>query len=126
MRASFGVRGANIPAVLRALVACGWFGIQTWIGGQAIYSMMKIIWPAAAKSPSGAWICGFTSNPFRNLGNASEKALLAVEFYRGPPGDLDRRRVEAGKLGPPHHRDLGRDRRASPMRTSVPISSPLA
>jgi len=34
VRASFGVRGANIPAVLRALVACGWFGIQTWIGGQ--------------------------------------------------------------------------------------------
>jgi NCS1 family nucleobase:cation symporter-1 len=35
VRASFGVRGANLPAVLRALVACGWFGIQTWIGGQA-------------------------------------------------------------------------------------------
>src|SRR5262245_22847823 len=37
VRASFGVRGANIPAVLRALVACGWFGIQCWIGGQAIF-----------------------------------------------------------------------------------------
>ena len=49
VRASFGVRGANIPAVLRALVACGWFGIQTWIGGQAIYSMLKILWPAAAQ-----------------------------------------------------------------------------
>ncbi|MET7438750.1 NCS1 family nucleobase:cation symporter-1 [Streptomyces sp. NPDC004082] len=36
-RASFGVRGANLPAVVRALVACGWFGIQTWIGGEAIY-----------------------------------------------------------------------------------------
>ena len=35
-RASFGVLGANIPAILRALVACGWFGIQTWIGGEAI------------------------------------------------------------------------------------------
>ena len=32
-RASFGVKGANIPAMLRAIVACGWFGIQTWIGG---------------------------------------------------------------------------------------------
>ena len=39
VRASFGVRGANVPAVLRALVACGWFGIQSWIGGQAMYSM---------------------------------------------------------------------------------------
>ena len=39
VRSSFGVKGANLPAVLRALVACGWFGIQTWIGGQAIASM---------------------------------------------------------------------------------------
>lgn len=45
VRASFGVRGANLPAVLRALVACGWFGIQTWIGGQAIHSMLKILVP---------------------------------------------------------------------------------
>jgi NCS1 family nucleobase:cation symporter-1 len=43
VRASFGVRGANLPAVLRALVACGWFGIQTWIGGQAIHSMLEIL-----------------------------------------------------------------------------------
>jgi hypothetical protein len=35
-RASFGTKGANIPAILRAIVACGWFGIQTWIGGTAI------------------------------------------------------------------------------------------
>ena len=59
VRASFGVRGANIPAVLRALVACGWFGIQTWIGGQAIYSMLKIMWPATAAMPAGIWICFF-------------------------------------------------------------------
>jgi NCS1 family nucleobase:cation symporter-1 len=45
VRASFGVRGANVPAVLRALVACGWFGIQTWIGGQAIFAMLSILWP---------------------------------------------------------------------------------
>jgi nucleobase:cation symporter-1, NCS1 family len=59
VRASFGVRGANIPAVLRALVACGWFGIQTWIGGQAIYTMLKILWPSAAALAGGAWICFF-------------------------------------------------------------------
>jgi len=59
VRASFGVRGANIPAVLRALVACGWFGIQTWIGGQAIYAMLVIVWPAARSSSSGLWICFF-------------------------------------------------------------------
>ncbi len=38
-RASFGTLGANVPALLRALVACGWFGIQTWIGGDAIYKI---------------------------------------------------------------------------------------
>ena len=62
VRASFGVRGANVPAVLRALVACGWFGIQTWIGGQAIYSMLGSSGPprqiqraarGSASSPSG-------------------------------------------------------------------------
>src|ERR1043166_9378689 len=39
-RASFGILGANVPAILRALVACGWFGIQTWIGGEAINAML--------------------------------------------------------------------------------------
>ena len=58
-RASFGVKGANIPAVLRALVACGWFGIQCWIGGQAIYSMLVVLWPAAVHFAAGIWICFF-------------------------------------------------------------------
>src|ERR1700750_768615 len=44
-RAPLGVRGANVPAVLRAIVACGWFGIQAWIGGQAIYAMLGIVYP---------------------------------------------------------------------------------
>ncbi len=59
VRASFGVRGANVPAVLRALVACGWFGIQAWIGGQAIFSMLRILWPGAASFPGSGWICFF-------------------------------------------------------------------
>jgi nucleobase:cation symporter-1, NCS1 family len=45
-RASFGVRGANIPAMLRAIVACGWFGIQTWIGGLALNALLTAAWPA--------------------------------------------------------------------------------
>jgi NCS1 family nucleobase:cation symporter-1 len=53
------VRGANIPAILRALVACGWFGIQAWIGGQAIYSMLRIVWPGAANLSGSNWICFF-------------------------------------------------------------------
>ena len=45
-RASFGTLGANIPAMLRAIVACGWFGIQTWIGGFALYQMMRLWFPS--------------------------------------------------------------------------------
>jgi NCS1 family nucleobase:cation symporter-1 len=44
-RASFGVRGANVAAMLRAIVACGWFGIQTWIGGLALDALLKAAWP---------------------------------------------------------------------------------
>ena len=50
-RASFGLLGANIPAILRGLVACGWFGIQTWIGGWAIYKLFEAIWPGIATLP---------------------------------------------------------------------------
>ncbi|WP_338406933.1 NCS1 family nucleobase:cation symporter-1 [uncultured Flavobacterium sp.] len=50
-RASFGTKGANIPALLRAIVACGWFGIQTWIGGFAIYQMMRLWIPSIETLP---------------------------------------------------------------------------
>ncbi len=45
-RASFGTKGANIPAMLRAVVACGWFGIQTWIGGASLYNLLRAWIPA--------------------------------------------------------------------------------
>jgi len=51
LRSSFGTRGANLAALLRGLVACGWFGIQTWLGGAAIYGLCAILFgfdPAAA------------------------------------------------------------------------------
>ena len=51
-RASFGTKGANIPAILRALVACGWFGIQTWIGGSAIYKILNEFYPSLSSSPT--------------------------------------------------------------------------
>jgi nucleobase:cation symporter-1, NCS1 family len=50
-RASFGTTGANIPALLRAIVACGWFGIQTWIGGFAIYQMLVLWFPSLGTLP---------------------------------------------------------------------------
>jgi NCS1 family nucleobase:cation symporter-1 len=53
-RASFGTLGANVPALLRALVACGWFGIQTWIGGDAIYKILAVFFPSlSAGHPLG-------------------------------------------------------------------------
>jgi len=44
-RASYGTVGSNLPALMRALVACGWFGIQAWIGGQALNVLFRSIWP---------------------------------------------------------------------------------
>jgi NCS1 family nucleobase:cation symporter-1 len=55
IRAPFGVRGANLPAILRAVVACGWFGIQSWIGGTAIHSMLAVIWPSFAARDGVLW-----------------------------------------------------------------------
>ncbi|WP_020598644.1 NCS1 family nucleobase:cation symporter-1 [Spirosoma panaciterrae] len=66
-RASFGTRGANIPALLRAIVACGWFGIQTWLGGFSVYQMLRLwipsletlpqIFPASFGLQTGPAIC---------------------------------------------------------------------
>ena len=94
-RASFGVRGANIPAMLRAIVACGWFGIQTWIGGFAIYQMMKLwapslttlpqIFPTSFGLQTGPAICFFAFwllNMFVvYLGVESIKKLLVFKAF---------------------------------------------
>lgn len=53
-RASFGTLGANVPAILRALVACGWFGIQAWIGGDAIYKIVITIFQVTP-APADNW-----------------------------------------------------------------------
>ncbi len=55
-RAAFGVRGANVPSLLRALVACGWFGIQTWVGAGAIHTLMNAVSGGALTSPPVAWL----------------------------------------------------------------------
>ncbi len=56
-RASFGVLGANVAAVLRALVACGWFGIQAWIGGEAISTLLATLAPSWGQFPHRTAIC---------------------------------------------------------------------
>lgn len=59
-RASFGVFGANVPAMLRAIVACGWFGIQTWLGGVSLYTLwMVMVGEAPAEQLSTGHFVGF-------------------------------------------------------------------
>jgi NCS1 family nucleobase:cation symporter-1 len=55
-RAAYGTLGSNVPALMRALVACGWFGIQAWIGGEALNTFFKAIipgWPTLLGGPVG-------------------------------------------------------------------------
>jgi NCS1 family nucleobase:cation symporter-1 len=62
-RASFGTTGANVPAVLRAIVACGWFGIQTFIGGEAVQTFIEALWPGFASSGGGPTVLAGLSVP---------------------------------------------------------------
>ncbi|MBX3213736.1 MAG: NCS1 family nucleobase:cation symporter-1 [Labilithrix sp.] len=62
-RASYGVFGANVPAIMRALVACGWFGINAWIGGQALQTFFRSLWPGwqtalGPMSSDASWVFG--------------------------------------------------------------------
>jgi nucleobase:cation symporter-1, NCS1 family len=69
-RAAFGLRGANVPAVLRALVACGWFGIQTWIGGQCLHTLI------------GAWAPGWDSGvKIEGLGITAGQLACFLAFW---------------------------------------------
>jgi NCS1 family nucleobase:cation symporter-1 len=65
LRLNFGVDGAIIAALLRGLVACGWFGIQTWIGGAAIYQLLLVIAPGLSGS---AWLGDFIGLNIVQLG----------------------------------------------------------
>lgn len=59
-RASFGTSGANLAAVLRAIVACGWFGIQTFIGGEAAKTLLEALWPSYGHIAEGTTLLGLT------------------------------------------------------------------
>jgi nucleobase:cation symporter-1, NCS1 family len=58
-RASFGTKGANVPAILRAIVACGWFGIQTWIGGEALDALFGVMWHGWTDFRFHLWLAFF-------------------------------------------------------------------
>jgi NCS1 family nucleobase:cation symporter-1 len=56
VRTSFGVKGAKLPAFMRAVIACGWFGIQCWVGGSAIYAVGNIVTGGALVGAKMGWI----------------------------------------------------------------------
>jgi nucleobase:cation symporter-1, NCS1 family len=58
-RSSFGTVGANIPALLRAVVACGWFGINTYFGGEGVSAVIAAIWPGWETLGGGVAIAGY-------------------------------------------------------------------
>jgi NCS1 family nucleobase:cation symporter-1 len=65
VRATFGVSGAHVPAIARALVACGWFGIQSWIGGWAIYTTLGAVgWIDVAADVNNLPVLGITALQF--------------------------------------------------------------
>lgn len=70
LRASFGTIGARLPGLLRGLVACGWFGIQTWVGGFAIYQILNAI--------SGA---SFVGDPLPFIGIDLAQLLSFLTFW---------------------------------------------
>jgi len=80
-RASFGVLGANIPAVLRALVACGWFGIQTWIGGEAINALVIALAPRWRDFAFGPALC-FAAFWLLNLA-VIVRGINTIRFLQG-------------------------------------------
>jgi NCS1 family nucleobase:cation symporter-1 len=59
LRASFGIIGSNVPSLVRALVACGWFGVQTLFGGIAIHLLLSAIFPAWAALGGTGEVIGF-------------------------------------------------------------------
>jgi len=70
-RSSFGTAGANIPAVLRAIVACGWFGIQTYLGGEAVRTFLEATWPGF----------GALGGDFKMMGLSVPSAITFALFW---------------------------------------------
>ncbi|MDH5760687.1 MAG: NCS1 family nucleobase:cation symporter-1 [Gemmatimonadota bacterium] len=58
-RAAFGPVGAHVPSILRSVVACGWFGIQTWIGGLAVTAALGMVWPGWLEVGGGWSFMGY-------------------------------------------------------------------
>jgi len=80
-RASFGINGAHVPSLMRALVACGWFGIQTWVGGSAIFQLLDVIVSAPLAAMPDLPLLGITA--VETLCFLGFWALQVVIIHRG-------------------------------------------
>lgn len=80
-RASFGINGAHIPSLLRALVACGWFGIQTWVGGAAIFQLLNVAFGADLSALADLPVLGINAVEFACF--LGFWALQVVIIHRG-------------------------------------------
>ena len=93
LRSSFGLYGSNVPCMIRAIVACGWFGVQTLFGGIACHLLLSAIFPAWAALGSVGEVIGFFmfwalnlyvvikgANSIKKLENWSAPMLLTVGF----------------------------------------------
>ena len=98
VRSSFGIRGANVAAMARALVACGWFGIQTWIGALAIDALMATLWSGWADvgAPQGDRVRGLLADPAGDHPARDRGHPLARAHRRAA---ADRRQPRAADLG---------------------------
>jgi NCS1 family nucleobase:cation symporter-1 len=88
VRAPFGTIGARLPALARALVACGWYGIQTWIGGEALLTLLGVL--------LGTDLRG-TPHPMLGIGSGQLIAFLAfwaIQLFFVRKGLLTIRRLE--------------------------------
>ncbi len=110
-RAFYGVRGANFPALLRAFIACGWFGIQTWIGGQAIYVIVGELagsgWTEASAIGGHPWTMWLS---FAFFWVAADGADLARHRRAAPVRELGRA-AGHGRVPRADDRDPGEGRR---------------
>jgi NCS1 family nucleobase:cation symporter-1 len=84
-RASYGVYGSNLPAIMRALVACGWFGIQAWIGGQAVHLFIASFYPGWPTAMGGKIGSGFLHGyaPTEYISFLIFWAINIIIVYRG-------------------------------------------
>ena len=107
-RASFGVLGANFAAVLRALVACGWFGIQAWIGGEAISTLLAVLVPELERLSArhGRLLFYFLADQSRGRAERDRIHPHAAGHQRT---DSSGRRPASSRLGLPHRRRLRAD-----------------